>query len=54
MAVYRARWADPETGRAMFRDFHSKAEAEAFKMLPRDNLVFVESYRKPRERDHTI
>jgi hypothetical protein len=33
----------------MFRDFHSKREAEAFRALPRDHLVFVELYKQHRE-----
>ena len=46
MALYRARWVG-ERGEPRFRDFHSKAEAEAFRALPRDNLVFVELYKDP-------
>ena len=45
MAMYQARWVDPITHRPRFRTFHSKPEAEAFKALPRDFLVFVERHR---------
>lgn len=42
MAIYRARWVNPMTGRPMFREFHSKPEAMAFRDLPRDHLVFID------------
>lgn len=41
MSVYRARWVCPTTGLPRCKDFNSKPEAEAFKALPRDNLVFI-------------
>lgn len=44
MALYRVRWIAPDTRRPRFRDFHSKPEAEAFRDLPRDHLVFLERY----------
>ncbi len=44
MAVYRVRWAS-QAGLPVYRDFHSKKDAEAFRDLPRDHLVFVERYR---------
>lgn len=44
MALYRARWTSQDTGRLVYKDFHSKAEAEAFRALPRDHLVLVERY----------
>lgn len=57
MALYRARWASPDSGKPLFRDFHTKREAEAFQALPRDHLVFVELYKQhrgPDPYDHTI
>lgn len=42
MAIYRARWVSPATGKPMFREFHFKREADAFRDLPRDHLVFLE------------
>lgn len=51
MAVYRIRWVAPETGRPVFREFHSKREAEAFLALPRDHLVFLERCKEPRTLD---
>ncbi len=52
MAVYRARWIAQDSLRPRFRDFHSKREAEAFRDLPRDHLVFVERCKDDAKHDH--
>jgi hypothetical protein len=47
MAIYRARWIAPATGKPMFREFHTKPEAEAFRALPRDHFVWLERCKEP-------
>ena len=45
MAVYRARWFCPVRLKPLFRDFHSKSDAVAFRDLPREAPVVVDYYR---------
>lgn len=50
MATWRARWTCPATKAFKYRDFTKKAQAEAFRDLPRADPVAV-SIQRFQERD---
>lgn len=41
MALYLARWTNPQSLKPMVRPFHSRQKAEAFRDLPRVDAVAI-------------